>query len=524
LRIGVAWVVGCLFTALFVGPPVISGILASTLPRTQAVPALLCSIEAGSLAAVVVLAVIALSALVFGRVYCAAWCPLGVLQDAVRYLARRLPPLRRWQDRPAKIRRPRRRLVIRWAILAASVAVALAGAGGLAAVLEPYSAFGRIVSQVTAPVLHAGLGGLATLLERIDVYALTVPSLPATPLLVLLCAGVYLLVLVAMAVFGSRLYCSTICPVGTCLGLLAQAAPVRIRFDATACSNCGLCIRGCRATCIRSDGGTIEVDQAACVACMDCVAVCPNGGIRYGLPGRAAGAAGPVASSGSAGRRELLAAGSAAALTALVRPLRRFAAAPGPEAAEGGPVSPPGSQSRDHFTQRCTACQLCVSVCPTRVLKPALFEYGAAGVLQPRLSFQDAFCEYDCNRCTAVCPNGALHALSLEAKQRTQLGLARLHKERCIVYCRGEDCGACAEVCPTHAVHTQERDGVLYPEMAQGACIGCGACEFACPEAPKAIEVLASAVHGRAAPPYVPEAPGGASTLPADAQAPGFPF
>ena len=35
------------------------------------------------------------------------------------------------------------------------------------------------------------------------------------------------------------------------------------------------------------------------------------------------------------------------------------------------PIVPAGALSFRHFAQHCTACQLCVSVCPNQVLRPS---------------------------------------------------------------------------------------------------------------------------------------------------------
>lgn len=518
LRLAVAIVAGALFAIAFLGPAAPAQSLATWLPRTQVGPALYRLLGASSLAAGLLLVSVAVLTLLAGRVYCAACCPLGILQDAIRFLARQVPALRRWQDRPSKGRQPpsSQRLVLRWAVLGVTVALAVLGCSTAVVVLEPYSACGRVLTQVGGPTVRAGREVLSAALERFDIYGLAGGLAPITPAAVLGLGMVFLLAVAILAALDGRLYCTTLCPVGTCLGLLAQAAPLRVRFDTPACAGCGLCARRCRAHCIQGTGAAVRVDRAACVACMDCLAVCPTGAVRYGLPARRGGAGPRPAAAGSDGRRELLAAGVVLGVAAVSRPWRGLSATPPADDASGGPVSPPGSGARARFVQNCTACQLCVTVCPTRVLKPALFEYGVGGLLQPRLSFLDGFCEYDCNRCTRVCPTGALLPLSLPEKQRTQLGVAQLYKDRCIVYCRGEECGACAEVCPTHAVHTQDRDGLLYPEMAAGACTGCGACECACPVQPRAIAVIASAVHGHAAPPYVPAA----AALPADGTTP----
>jgi ferredoxin-type protein NapF len=430
-----------------------------------------------------------------------------VLQDALRFLLRRIPALRHWQDRrPPERPSPAIRRNSRWAILAVTAGAAALGIWGLAVVLEPASAFGRLAVHLGAPLAALLRGALSALLEQVDVFALSAATVPASPVLAVAATGVFLVCLVALVAIGGRLYCTMVCPLGTCLGLLAQAAPFRVRADAGLCTRCGLCARRCPSSCIRVGAGGIAIDQAECVVCLDCLAACPAGGIHYG-----SGASAPAGLPDlpvSPPRRELLAAGSTALVMAAAVPLGAFGAAPLSRREDGGPVSPPGSGDRDHFVARCTACQLCVRLCPTHVLQPAVLEYGPAGILQPRLSFRHGFCEYDCQRCTTVCPNGALLPLALAEKQRTRLGVARLYKDLCIVYCRGEACGACMEVCPTHAVYARDDAGLLCPEMAPGACVGCGACEFACPVAPKAIEVHASAVHGRAAPPHeVPSLP-----------------
>jgi len=125
------------------------------------------------------------------------------------------------------------------------------------------------------------------------------------------------------------------------------------------------------------------------------------------------------------------------------------------------PVSPPGSRSIEHFTSTCTACHLCVSACPSRVLVPAFLEFGFLGMMQPRLNFHAGHCNYDCTICLDICPSGAILPLTVEKKKLTQLGVAKFIKENCVVYTDNTDCGACSEHCPTKAV-----DMVPYPNPA----------------------------------------------------------
>lgn len=171
------------------------------------------------------------------------------------------------------------------------------------------------------------------------------------------------------------------------------------------------------------------------------------------------------------------------------------------------PVSPPGSLGIKHFTDRCTACHLCVAACPTGVLQPSFLEYGLAGVLQPHMDYSTKYCNFDCNRCAEVCPTGAILPLSVEDKKTTQLGKVNFIRENCIVENENTACGSCSEHCPTQAVTMVPfKDNLTIPEINQEICVGCGACEYACPVQPhKAIYVDGNDVHQIAKKPEVKE-------------------
>jgi ferredoxin len=160
---------------------------------------------------------------------------------------------------------------------------------------------------------------------------------------------------------------------------------------------------------------------------------------------------------------------------------------------------PPGARQRDRFLSRCTACQLCVSACPSHVLESSFLEYAAvSGFMKPRLNFNKSFCNINCTVCTGVCPDGALLPLTVAQKQTTRLGLAVFDHRECIIYRDGTACGACAEHCPTAALQIKPtglfRDPL--PVVDGQYCIGCGACQYACPALPKkAITVSGLKTH-----------------------------
>jgi len=502
LRIGVALAVLIAFVATFADfRNLLPAGFARGLASTQFGPSLVALILGAGLSAGVFLAVG--FALVAGRVYCSALCPLGILQDVVI----RVSGL--FRRKGWFLRHARAHNAWRHGFLAATVVAALAGWGGLAlTLLDPYSNFGRIASGVFRPLIliaNNAVAGAANALGLPGIYRVEVPWAGAEALILI---GAFLTLVIVMSVLRGRLYCNTVCPVGTLLGFISRWAMFRLRIDQSNCRKCGQCLRRCKAQCIDLRAGT--VDASRCVACYDCLSVCADHGIGYAFAWRRT----PIPPSpqppapprvpANPRRRAFLAsvvtAATAAALSGPALGARGGAHRRGGEEHRRPAISPPGAGSNERFLERCTSCHLCVAACPTHVLQPALLEYGLAGFLKPHLDYTSAFCNFDCVRCGEVCPDGAIDRLAPVEKQVTQIGVADFHRERCIVITNGTDCAACSEHCPTKAVSTEPYgDNLRVPVLDQDACIGCGACEFACPAAPvKAIRVTGRSKHGRA--------------------------
>jgi ferredoxin len=481
--------------------------LGHVLAHAQFVPGLL-NLLTGALGSLV-FAVGVVIALAIGRIYCSAICPLGILQDIVTRIGNWFPRKKRFL--PFVQPHTALRQIFLWSTVVALVA----GWGGFAlALLDPYSNFGRIVSMLVRPLLTAANNSVVGLANAVGIQSLYRVTPPWAGVGALLFPAIFLTVVVVMSALRGRLYCNTVCPVGTALGLISRFSAYRIAIDKTACTKCGDCLRSCKAQCIDLRAGTI--DASRCVACYNCVGACEHHGIGYRLSWKkknAPASPAPIApatplAAPDLQRRAFLAslAGGVAASSVVLNHAR--AALPGQEAepalVRSGEASravcPPGSKSVAQFLDRCTSCHLCISACPTHVLQPALFEYGLEGLLKPRLDYQSAFCLFECTRCSEICPDHAIDVVDLANKQVTQIGVADFHQSRCIVEVNGTDCAACSEHCPTKAVTTKPfRENLRLPSLDQSLCIGCGACEYACPVKPtKAILVTGRRVHAQA--------------------------
>ena len=456
--------------------------------EVQFLPALL------AMNVVVVVALVALTLFV-GRVYCSVICPLGVMQDIIAWLGRRggkkrkkrygYSPERRW---------------LRWGVFVAFVACLVGGVTVLSSLIAPYSSYGRIASNLFAPVYRWGNNMLAYLAERMDSYAFytTEVWLKSTPTLIVAVAT--FIIIGVLAWRGGRTYCNTICPVGTLLGFLSRFSFLKIHIDETKCNRCGKCSRKCKAACI--DGKHHEIDYSRCVMCMDCLETCKHGAIslkrsekldvtseKRDVTSEKCEVKGEKCDNG---RRTFITVATSFAASAAINAQKKKV--------DGGltviedkvkpnratRILPPGSFSAQHFAQHCTACQLCVSVCPNQVLRPSA---DLEHLMQPELSYERGYCRPECTRCSEVCPTDAIRPLTVAEKSSTRIGHAVWVRKNCLPVTDGVSCGNCARHCPSGAIlmvpmDANDPESIKIPAVNTERCIGCGACENLCPVRP----------------------------------------
>ena len=542
----------------------------------QFVPALL-SLAAGTLGVALPLIILLLLTLIFGRVYCSFLCPTGILQDIIGRLAR--PFTRRTRTNPhspgagahntsagshsasatagsstcadssnsagsstsssnstsagssnsAGYHKPHS--ILRYIILIATGLLFALGLAWPLTLLDPYSLFGKIASQFFGSIEIFLNNALA------NIFPNSIPYLKYTSIATVsfIYGTIALVTLILFSAAHGRLYCNTICPVGTLLGLIGSKSLFQIHIDSNACKHCNACAKNCKSNCIDIKGQ--KVDTERCVVCFNCLQHCKFGALHYSLRRPAASTSSsasssqPSATAASAisanatsststsaastppsekidkGLRTTLA-GLAGLGTAILAhkgtgsrfiPIKEYREKHLPEnlrASQELGIMPPGAGRLEHFKQNCTGCYACVAACPGDVIKPATFEYGPDGILLPTLKYNGHFCGYECNACSNACPSGALSPLTLKEKKRTAIGKAIYMAGKCIVFQAGTDCGACDEHCPTKAITMVPVPGksfLYYPKLNRDLCIGCGGCEYICPQKPKAIKVVALA-------------------------------
>ena len=358
----------------------------------------------------------------FGRFYCSVICPFGILQDMIGTLFRR------------KSGASKNFYYIRYTILALTLVAMIVGITAVLRFLDPYSNFGNILTGFLN-------------IKTVSVFTF-----------------VPLILIAALVLWKNRIFCTTICPAGTILGLCSKFGYKKMYISEDICKGCGQCEKECPTGAIVSKEKYL--DNERCIRCMRCVAKCPGQGILFGkkeekiefIPSR----------------RSFITAGVVLAAAAGVLSKGKEAAGAIIDAFKKRPICPPGAGSVERFVQKCTNCGLCVEHCKGKVLKKPDFEYETVHV-----DFGEGKCEFDCKNCSDICPTGAIKKMTLEQKQNCRIGLVKLDYEKCT------KCGLCTHICPKGAFSHKTGET---PKYNPAKCIGCGACQNICPA--EAIEIV----------------------------------
>ncbi|MDR1543258.1 MAG: 4Fe-4S dicluster domain-containing protein [Prevotellaceae bacterium] len=441
-----------------------------------------------------ILAILILLTLLFGRIYCSIICPLGVFQDILAWISKKIGKKKK------KYSYSKPKNILRWSVLDVLILCAIFNFALIINILEPYSAFGRIITHIFKPIYLFGNNILEKIFTSFGNYTFHKEeiffSLSSFSIAILT-----FFIIGFLAWKNGRTFCNTVCPTGTILGFISRFSLFKIRMDSVKCNSCGLCAAKCKTSCINFRER--KIDYSRCVDCFDCLGVCNKKAIKFAPAVAQLIAPIPKGKTIDQDKRKFIVTGlfTAFSIPALLAQGKEIILKSGQKIrTRKTPLSPPGSISREHLLKKCTACHLCISKCPSKVLKPAFMEYGLAGMMMPTMKFDDGFCNYNCVNCSQVCPNGAILPLTKERKHATQMGKVQFNRDICVVVQKENNCGACSEHCPTQAVKmVPYKNGLTIPHINTDLCIGCGGCEFICPVRPyRAIFIEGNEVHQEA--------------------------
>jgi polyferredoxin/NAD-dependent dihydropyrimidine dehydrogenase PreA subunit len=441
--------------------------------------------------------------IVLGRVFCGWFCPLGTIQAIISRLVKPLRP---------KVERHHWSawLLAKYYVLAAFIVLAVVGVPWLALV-DPIVILYRTTTVALWPAAQGAVEGTATAIYQIDpgvggwrmtsvtepAYQFLRDALFVKPRQAYLGSGLVLgfFVLIALLnVIRPRFWCRYICPLGGLLGLFAWRPWLRRETAPLACNQCDACGMTCHGAATSAAGSGWKPQE--CFGCLNCTESCSRTGLRFVLlppwkpSTQLCGHA--VVESVDLTRRGLL--GSAAMGLVGATFLKATPHARG-TAFNPDLIRPPGARLEAEFLERCTACAMCMKVCPTGGLQPAISEAGLAGLWTPRLVSTIGYCDHECNRCCDVCPTQALEPLPIEVKKQFKLGLAIIDVSRCLPYAFDRECLVCEEHCPVpdKAItmvlgrgggRGAGRGGAQHPPrpvVDPDKCTGCGICEYVCP-------------------------------------------
>ena len=239
------------------------------------------------------LVIVGLTVLV-GRVWCGWICPMGTLLEWFSFK----PDRKRAAGLPKNLR------MVKYIGLVAILVSALF-ANLTLLVFEPLALFTRTMTAAVLPAFNFGantilqtlytvpfLGPALDLVERVlrgPVLPTKQPAFDGNLLIALLFAGV-----VALNVLADRFWCRYLCPLGGLLGWLSKISLFRPVIGAS-CSGCARCTIACRPGAIEAvddsekaaNGakarGTYKIMASECTVCLDCLATCARGDIRFEL-------------------------------------------------------------------------------------------------------------------------------------------------------------------------------------------------------------------------------------------------
>ena len=188
----------------------------------------------GSIVPIILAAVIGLTfILLFGRIICGFFCPLGLLQDIVWKVTEKL--------HLPKLPRDER--------------------------------FMKVINIFNRVFLVFFICGIFSLVI-VGVFFSEVLSKASAPLLIFIVVPI---VMIIANSFARRFFCN-VCPIGSFIGLFERLNVIKLEKDCSACTLCGACYEACpmRIKNIYTETENTNVSSAQCMYCGECIKKCPE--------------------------------------------------------------------------------------------------------------------------------------------------------------------------------------------------------------------------------------------------------